>query len=303
MSKILKTLKAKALDFGLKFLSIDEKIAYIAFNTRPSNVNPIVILPTTESTVKKIKQKMISPKPIGNIYNGSIQGIPVSMIRAGVGGPHVAMVMEGLKRSPCKMAIRVDYCGGLRTIDNTLDIADVIIPKEVFLTDGTSHSYIQTYNDRLTDLSLQSYTIQTEESNPNHMLYPSYQGKYLSIAPETTLNDALWDHVKHQNYDFKIKPGKLWSVDALFCETESAINTWISYGVNSVDMESSIVYFLGKLFDIPTISILGISDLPDTVEWNLQKTNKIHPKYEFILDNIVEVLVEALPNLRTKVIS
>ena len=130
MSKLLKTIKAKALDFGLRFLSIDEKIAYIAFKTNASNVKPIVILPTTYTTVDKLKKKMLNLKRIGNIYNGTIEGIPVSIIRAGVGGPHVAMIMEGLKRSPCKMAIPVDFCGGLKSMDSSLDIADVIIPEE-----------------------------------------------------------------------------------------------------------------------------------------------------------------------------
>ena len=50
--------------------------------------------------------------------------------------------------------------------------------------------------------------------------------------------------------------GILWSVDALFCETEDAIETWKSYGAKSVDMESSAVYLLGNLFKIPSISIL-----------------------------------------------
>ena len=96
--------------------------------------------------------------------------------------------------------------------------------------------------------------------------------------------------------------GILWSVDALFCETEDAIETWKSYGAKSVDMESSAVYLLGNLFKIPSISILGISDLPDIEQWNFQKTNKIHPKFDFILDNAINVLVDALPEINNQVI-
>ena len=301
MSKILKTMKAKMLDIGLKFLSIDEKIAYITFNTKTSYVKDIVLLPTTNSTIKKLKKRMKDAQRIGNIINGTLNGTKVTIIRAGVGAPHTAMVMEALKRSPCKVAIRVDYCGGLKTVDKDLDVADVIIPKEVFLTDGTCHSYLHSYSKQLDSEIKKTYPIKTNGNSTQLMQYPSYKGNYCSFAPSPLLSEILKNTSNSKVVDFKIKPGKLWSVDALFCETEAAINTWKSYGATSVDMESSIVYLLGKLFNIHTISILGISDLPDTEEWNFQKTNKMHPKYEFILDNAIDILIHSLPEIHKKV--
>ena len=89
----------------------------------------------------------------------------------------------------------------------------------------------------------------------------------------------------------------------MFCETDEAIETWKSYGANSADMESSIVYLLGKLFKIHTISVLGVSDLPDTEHWNFQKTNKIHPKYDIILDNALDLIQDALPEIKNKVLN
>ncbi|MHA1109454.1 MAG: phosphorylase family protein [Promethearchaeota archaeon] len=294
MSKLLKSLKAKVLDIGIKFLSLDEKVAYIAFKTKSSNVNPIVILHTGESTLKKLLRRMKDHKKIGNIHNGTIGGVEVSVIRAGMGCPHASMVMEGLKRSHCKCIIRVDYCGALKTMDNELDVADVIIPQEVLLTDGTAHSYLQKHVDELINLPLSYYPV---EKSSNYMLYPSHQEKYLGIQADPTLFKTIQDSVSSNSYDFITKYGKLWSVDALFCETNSAIQTWKSYGATSVDMESSAVYLLGNLFKIPSISILGISDLPDVEQWNFQKTNKIHPKYDFILDNAIDVLVDTLPEI------
>ena len=300
MSKLLKSLKAKVLDIGIKFLSLDEKVAYIAFKTKYSNVNPIVILHTGESTLKKLLRRMKDHKKIGNIHNGMIGGVEVSVMRAGMGCPHASMVMEGLKRSPCKCIVRVDYCGALKTMDEELDVADVIIPKEVFLTDGTAHSYLQKHEKELSNLQLSYYPIEKSSMN---MLYPSHREQYLGIQANSALFKTIKDSVSTNSYDFATKYGKLWSVDALFCETDSAIKTWKSYGVTSVDMESSAVYLLGNLFKIPSISILGISDLPDVEQWNFQKTNKIHPKYDFILDNAIDVLVDALPKINNQVIA
>jgi uridine phosphorylase len=299
MSKLLKAMKVKILNLGLNFLSIDEKIAYIAFKTKSNYVKPIVILPTGQNAMKKLKTHMKDPRRIGNLLNGTINGVKVSVIRAGMGGPHVALVMEGLKRSPCKVAIRLDYCGGLKSVDETLEVADIVIPKEVFLTDGTSHSYLQTYSEETEKILSKSYPQKKEDK----ILYPSLNQEYGTVAASPVLSEILNSVVSTSSFDFNLYHGTLWSVDALFCETEDAIRTWISYGANSVDMESSIVYLLGKLFNLHTISILGISDLPDSLDWNFQKTNKIHPKYETILDNAIDVLTQMLPEIQKKVIN
>lgn len=294
MTKFLKTLKAKAMNIGLKFLSIDEKFAYIAFKTKSTHVKPIVLLPTSQTTLIKLIDRMEDSKRIGNLHNGKINGIEVSVIRAGMGSPHVAIMMEGLKRSPCKVAIRLDYCGGLESTSTDIEVADIFIPQEVFLTDGTAHSYLQKFSSQLDEMPLNYYTL---KKTPEGMLYPSYHDNYLGIQADSKLFSILQNSVRSSKYDFSVQYGKLWSVDALFCETESAIKTWISYGANSVDMESSAVYLLGNLFKIPTLSILGVSDLPDSNQWNFQKTNNIHPNYEFILDNAIDVLIPALPNI------
>ena len=117
MSKLLKSLKAKALDIGLKFLTLDEKIAFTAFETKSSHVNTIVILPTGHRKLKKITKRMKNYQKKGNLHNGTIEGVKVSVLTGGMGSPHAAMVMEGLKRSPCKFIIRVDFCGALKTMD------------------------------------------------------------------------------------------------------------------------------------------------------------------------------------------
>lgn len=290
------------MNTGLKLFTLDEKLAYLVFKTKSSNVNQIVLLPTGDTCKKKLLNIMKTSTKIGNLHNGKINGVSVTILRAGIGSSHVAMVMEALKRSNCRIAIRIDYCGGLQTMDHTLDIADVIIPEKVFLTDGTAHSYLQTYSHILDTLPIESKLVKTGDLQ-KLMLYPSYENAYWAIQVNQKLYQGLWDCLQGLNYEFKIKSGILWSVDALFCETESAIRTWLTYGANSVDMESSAVYFLGQLFNIPTISILGISDLPDSKQWNFQRTNYIHPKYEFILDNAIEVLTLALPEINEKVIS
>ncbi len=88
---------------------------------------------------------------------------------------------------------------------------------------------------------------------------------------------------------------KLWSSDALFCEEETAVNLWKSHGCSVVDMESSAVYLLGAIFEIPTISLLGVSNLRDWDEYDLFTKNKIHPGILKALDDCLSLLMAKLP--------
>jgi nucleoside phosphorylase len=66
-------------------------------------------------------------------------------------------------------------------------------------------------------------------------------------------------------------------------------------------MESAALYFLGFLYDISTLSILGVSDIPDSINWNFQKSNNYSTKHEFIIDNTLDVLQDVLPVVDQKV--
>lgn len=328
MENFFGKIKMSALNTGLKLMSVDEKIVRMNLETSSSNVRPIVILPAIKNSMKILVGKLENKKVHGYVYNGTLNGVEVSIIQTRMGAPNTAIIMEALKRTECKIVIRVDFCGGLTKttefkseernsinddtqtgdqnvfnstmIETKLDVGDLVIPRNIFLSDGTSISYLQNYENQITNnLQFKKFPlihIVNSENSSNYNTYPSFRNSYWNVDADPELYKIV-----SSNHEKKFKKrDKLdvsWAIDAMYCEEQKDINTWRAYGCNSVDMETSAVYLLGALFNIRAISILAVSDLPDFEKYNMQKTNNIHPRLEQGLKDAVNFLIDILPEI------
>jgi nucleoside phosphorylase len=301
---MLNKLKADLANVALKFITVEDKICYMFLSTFPKNIQPIVILPAVDTCMKFIINKLENKTVHGQVVNGKINGINVSVIQTHMGGPATAPIMEALKLTNCKVVIRVDFCGGLKTtikegknVETGLEIGDVVIPKRVFLSDGTSLLYLQQYRKEISNHpSLHEYEMDKNET----YTYPNLLGKYYAAD----CNEKIYNLFNTASENGKARQCEdiLWTSDSLCCESESAYNTWKLHGCNSVDMESCAIYLLGALFNIPVISILGVSDLSDCDEYNLFKVNKIHPGMLKSLDSAYAILVKNLSKVQSELI-
>ena len=299
--------KSGFINAALKLMSLDDKIVMMYLETMPKNVRPIVILPAVKSTIKLILSKLQNQTKHGYVYNGNLNGVDVSVIQTRIGAPNTANIMESLSRCGCKVAIRIDFCGGLK--EKGLNMGDIIVPKKVFLTDGTSLLYIQNYHKKLLNnphFKGHSLVHKDSDSDKNdcldYLIYPNYLEQYWSIKG----NEELYKLIMNKDFG-KVKSipkeGILWSQDAIFCEEQNAVNTWNAYDCNSVDMESCAIYLLGAIYNIPVASILDVSDQPDANEYGLLKDKRIHPKVFPGLKNAIDYLVEKLPKIKEKFIN
>ena len=301
MKELWNKFKSGMANIALKLISVEEKLTYMFLESFPKYVRPIVILPAVNTCMNFIVKKLEKKSIHGLIHNGQINGIDVSVIQTQMGSPSTATIMEALNFCKCKTVIRMDYCGGLKTtiagnkvIETELDIGSIVIPKQVFLTDGTSMQYLQQFASALRENPLfHDHPIK----NATSWKYPNLNEKYWSVECDPHINDiftSLNGHISNRNH-----PDLIWTTDSLFCEPKEAIDVWKSYSCNSVDMESSAIYLLGALFKIPVISILGVSDLVDSEEFNLFKVNKIHPGVLQSLSVIYNLLSDSLPKIQT----
>jgi nucleoside phosphorylase len=296
---MLNKVKAGMANIALKFISVEEKISYMFLETFPKNIRPIVILPAVNTCMKLFLSKLENKTVHGLVVNGRLNNVDVSVIQTNMGSPGAAAIMEVLKLTQCKVAIRVDFCGGLKTtlenkqsVETGLEIGSVVIPKNVFLSDGTSLLYLQEYANKITNNPMFH---ENAVDKAERWSYPNLHGNYWSID----CNDKIFALFKNQSggSNQRSRVDTLWSSDSLFCENADAMSTWKSYGCNSVDMESSAIYMLGALFNIPVISLLGVSDLSDSDEYNLFKVNKIHPGMLKSLNDVYNILLKNLPKI------
>jgi uridine phosphorylase len=229
-----------------------------------------------------------------------LNGVEVSVIQTHVGSSGTATVMEMLRNSECKAAIRIDWCGAVRATgppDNPtetgIEVGSVVVPKRVFLTDGTSNQYLQMYAGQVsTNPLFRAHPVLGAEGRA----YPNQGGTYWSTESNENLYDLFTQGLTGHNA--RGQEDAVWSSDALFCESPEAVDTWKLYGCTAVDMESAAVYLLGALFGIPAISVLGVSNINDSEEYALTKSKKMHPGVLEGMAAAVQLLASTLPKLQ-----
>jgi nucleoside phosphorylase len=279
------------LNLGLKFISVDEKIVRMILETSPSNINEIVILPAVKLVMKKIVKRLQNKTVYGRVYNGVLNGIKVSVIRSQVGCPNAALTIECLKRSKAKIVVRVDFCGGIYGEDTSIEIGDVVVPKLAYCDDGTAPQYIRANKTLLNQLESISNPLSTVQNviAGNHTIFIS--------KPNEILKDLLIKEARVFNPK-KAKEVLLWTTDALFCETFEFIRALKAINIKAIDMESSILFLLGQLYNLKTASILSVSDLPGHPQYDLLNSNEIHLDMETGINNAIKILINALPKIQ-----
>ena len=279
------------LNLGLKFISVDDKVVRMILETSASNINEIVLMPAVKIVMKKLVKRLQNKIVHGRVSNGTLNGIKVSIIRSQVGCPNAALTIECLKRSKAKIVVRVDFCGGIYGENTTINIGDIVIPKSAYCGDGTSSEYLranQTLLNQLESITNPLSTTQNLIASPQTIFIskPNEQLKELLIREALSL------------YPGKVYPCKIWTTDALFCETYEFLRSLNSINIKGIDMESSILFLLGQLYNLKVASILSVSDLPGDAKYDLLKSNEIHPDMETGIDNAIKILINTLPKIQ-----
>lgn len=292
---MLNRIKSELLNVGLKFISVDEKVVRMILETSPSNINEIVILPAIKIVMKKLVKNLQNKRNYGRVYNGELNNVKVSIVRSLIGAPNCAMVVEALKRCKTKIIIRIDVCGGIENMIIPINIGDIIIPKIAYCDDGTCPQYFREHPALINELE--------SISNPLGKFQNLITGNNTIFIskPNDKLNELLFNKGTSLLRD-KVKLIDLWTTDALFCESLDFVRALSSINVQCIDMESSILFLLGKIYNLKTSSILSVSDLPGHSKYDLLKTNEIHPDMENGIDNAIKILINSLPKIKYELI-
>ncbi|MHA2392934.1 MAG: phosphorylase family protein [Promethearchaeota archaeon] len=294
---MLNRIKSELLNIGLKFISIDEKIVRMIFETSPSNINEIVIMPAVKIVMQKLLQKLERKRKYGRVYNGELNNVKVSIIRSLIGAPNCAIAIECLKRCNTEAIIRLDVCGGIANTNNIINIGDILIPHLAYCDEGTSPQYIREHPSLANDLD----TLKNPLSQFQNLLTGN-QIIFISKA-DKALRDILINEGR-QMFPSRVKEEvKLWTTDALFCESLDFVRSLQSVNVQGIDMESSILFLLGRLYNLKTVSILSVTDLPGDPKFDLLNSKEIHPDMEKGLNNAIKILIKCMPKIRNTLIA
>ena len=203
----------------------------------------------------------------------------------------MALVVECLKRSKAKIILRVDLCGGVYKESTSINIGDIVLPKLAYCGDGTSPEYLRANPTLLNDLESVQNPLSTIQN-----LIATPQTIFIS-KPNEDLRDILVREARIDNPKI-VKESNLWTTDALFCENYEFIKALNAIDIEAIDMESSIMFLLARLYNLKAVSILSVSDVPGHPQYDLLESNEIHPNMEVGINNAIKLLIKALPRIQ-----
>ena len=121
----------------------DGKGVQYHINLKKGDIGEYVILPGDPKRCEKIAKYFDNPKLVGDnreyvSYTGTLDGVKVSVVTTGIGGPSASICMEELCNLGAHTFIRVGTCGGMQ-----IDVkgGDIAIATGAIRMEGTSKEY------------------------------------------------------------------------------------------------------------------------------------------------------------------
>jgi uridine phosphorylase len=209
-----------------------ECIAKIAkdwlFSDVPRNQFPqSVVLPLENPDLHNelmFRSRLSDVQKFRTLSVGRYRRTRVGLLNSKFGSPAVALAVQVAASMGVKSIIGIGYCGGF---EESIECGDLILPFACIRDDGTSRCYVPK--------------------------------SYPAVADLTSL-DLLRRLAEAGGWRWRC--GLVWSTDAVLLETSAQVKSWAQRGAIAVDMESSTLFTVARLFGIRAVSILVASDHP-----------------------------------------
>lgn len=154
----------------------------------------------------------------------------VAVVGPYIGAPYGVMLLETLIKWGAQKIIVFGLCG---SIAGDVCIGDIIVPTSAFVDEGVSHHYDHSEN--------------------------------LPSLPSDALGRQLKEGLKENNLAFR--EGPIWTTDAIYRETVSAVRCFQEKKALAVEMELSALFSAARFRGAEVGAILVVSDELATLKW------------------------------------
>ena len=195
-------------------------------------------------------------------FTGSIDGVKVSTISSGMGGPSVAIAVEELYELGVHTFLRVGTCGAAQP---EIKMGDLVIAVGAVRTEGTSDGYVPRAYPAIASIDMVNELIHASRAAgvPFHVgLIRSVDALYSDLMPDRMPRP---EHLREE------------------------LQTWSRAGVLGNDMETSTLFIVARLRNLRAGTINLCVD-----ELGAGEIHHLDPNY---MDRMLKVAVDALRRL------
>ena len=191
-------------------------------------------------------------------FTGKVDGVPVSAMSSGMGGPSVAIGVEELHELGVHTLLRVGTCGALQP---GVKMGDLVIALAAVRSEGTSDGYVPREYPAVASLDMVNALVAASEAAkaPYHVgVMRSVDALYSDLLPDTMPRPDL----------------------------RPELEMWTRAGVIGNDMEASTLYVVSRIRGMRAGTICLCVD-----EVGAGEIHHLDPKY---MDRMLSVAVDAI---------
>jgi len=194
-------------------------------------------------------------------FTGKLDGVPVSAMSTGMGGPSVAIAVEELNELGVHTLLRVGTCGAAQP---EIKMGNLVIGYAAVRSEGTPNGYVPTEYPAVASLHMINALVEAAEASgvPYHVgVIRSVDALYSDLVPDRMPRPHLRDELE----------------------------MWSKAGILSNDMESSTLFIVSRLRKMRAATINLCVD-----ELGAGEIHHLDPSY---MDSMLKVAVDALRRL------
>ena len=192
-------------------------------------------------------------------FTGSLDGVPVSTISSGMGGPSVAIAVEELNELGVHTFLRVGTCGAAQP---EIKMGDLVIAIGSVRSEGTPNGYVPPEYPAIASLDVVNALVEASQKDgvPHHVgVIRSVDALYSDLMPDKMPRP----HHLHEELDM-----------------------WSRAGILSNDMETSTLFVVARIRKLRAGTINLCVD-----ELGAGEIHHLDPSY---MDRMLKVAVDAL---------
>lgn len=217
----------------------DEILYHVGFAPQALKGAKFALLPGDPGRVESLA-KSLGPAEFITAHReytswlADVNGVPVLVCSTGMGGPSVGIGIEELARAGLTHLIRVGTTG---TIQENINLGDVIINEAAVRLDGTSGHYAPYEFPAVADLAVTNALVEAAEEvgAPYH----------LGISASS---DTFWPG--QERYDS--------FTGYVTRRFQGSLKEWQQLGVTNYEMETATLFVLARVFGLHAGSICGV---------------------------------------------
>lgn len=232
----------------------------------PGDVGKYVLVPGDPGRTPMIANYLEGAREVAfsreyRTFTGKVDGVPVSTMSTGMGGPSVAIGIEELSELGVHTLLRVGTCGAAQP---EIKMGDLVIALGAVRSEGTPNGYVPTEYPAVASLDLVNALVEAAQASDaaHHVgIIRSVDALYSDLMPDTMPRPHLRDELE----------------------------MWSRAGVLSNDMETSTLFVVARLRKLRAGTINLCVD-----ELGAGEIHHLDPSY---MDRMLKVAVDAIRRL------